>query len=78
MGRCSTPTVLGKNNTRTTIITIYRPCNVKIENAGITTVIKQQWLIMQKSNRYEHPYKAIITDAIKKIKKFKKERHEII
>ena len=49
-----------KNNKRTTIITMYRPCKVKIENAGITTVIKQQWLIMQKSNRYEHPHKAII------------------
>ena len=33
---------------------------------------------MQKSNRYEHPHKVIITDAIKYIKKFKKEGHEII
>ena len=33
---------------------------------------------MQKSNRYEHPHKAIITDAIKEIKKFQKEGHEII
>ena len=78
MGRWSTLTVLGKNNKRTTIITMYRPCKVKIENAGITTVVKQQWLIMQKSNRYEHPHKATITDAIKEIKKFQKDGHEII
>ena len=57
---------------------MYRPCNVKIENAGITTVIKQQWLIMQKSNRYEHPHKTIITDTINEIKKFQKEGHDII
>ena len=78
MGRWSTLAVLGKNIKRTTIITMYRPCNVMIENVGVTTVIKQQWLIMQKSNRYEHPHKAIITDTIKEIKKIQKEGHEII
>ena len=41
MGRWSTLTVLGNNNERTIIITMYRPCNLKIENSGITTVIKQ-------------------------------------
>ena len=66
MGRWSTLTVLGKDNKRTIIITMYRPCKVKIAKAGITTVIKQQRLIMQKSNRYEHPHKVIITDVIKK------------
>ena len=65
MGRWITLTVLGKNNKRTTIIIMHRPCNVKIDNAGITIVLKHQWLIMQKSNRYEHPHKVIITDAIK-------------
>ena len=78
MGRWSTLTVLGKNNKRITIITMYRPRNVKIENAGITTLIKQQWLIMQKSNRYEQSHKKIITDTIKEIKKFQKEGHDII
>ena len=44
---------------------MYRPCKVEIENADITTVVKQQWLIMQQSIRHEHSHTAIITDAIK-------------
>ena len=57
---------------------MYRPCNVRIENTGIKTVLKQQWLIMKKSNRYEHPHKATITDTIREIKKFQKEEYEIV
>ena len=34
--------VLEKNNKRATIITRYRSCKVKIENVGITAVLKQQ------------------------------------
>ena len=57
---------------------MYRPCKVKIENVGITTMLKQQRLIMQQSTRHEHLHTAIITDAIKEIKNFKKEGYEII
>ena len=49
---------------------MYRPFKVKIENAGIPTMLKQQRLIMQQSTRHEHPHTAIITDAIKEINNF--------
>ena len=65
MGRWISRTVLEKNNKRTKIIIMYIPCKIKIENTGITIVVKQHWLIIQQSNRHEHPHTAIITDTIK-------------
>ena len=44
---------------------MYRTCKVNIENIGITTVVKQKWLIMQKSNRYTYSHKAAMTDVTK-------------
>ena len=41
-------------------------------------MVKQQWLIIQQSNRHEQSHKAAITDVIKEIKKFKNEGHKII
>ena len=48
---------------------MYRPCNTNLHNAGESTVVRQQWLIMQKTNRQEHPHEAAITDIIKDINK---------
>ena len=36
-------TILGKDNTRTIIFTMYIPCKGHIETVGDTTIIKQQW-----------------------------------
>ena len=35
------------NGSETTIFTRYRPCNSPIESVGGSTVIKQQWLLLQ-------------------------------
>ena len=68
MRRWTYLTILGRSNKRTTIITMYRPCNVRIEDVGGSTVAKKQWLIMQNKNRNEHPHKSVIKDIIKKRK----------
>ena len=39
--------ILGKHNKRKTIFNMYRPCNTNLHNAGESTVVRQQWLIMQ-------------------------------
>ena len=70
-------TLLGKNNGRTTIFTMYRPCNSSIEPVGGATVIKQQWLLLQEQKRNIHPNQAAITDIIEAIKKKQKEGHAI-
>ena len=51
MGCWTFLTILGKNNSRTTIFTMYRPCKGQIETVGDTTIIKQQWLIMQQTKK---------------------------
>ena len=51
MGRWTFLTILGKNNSRTIIFTMYRPCKGQIETVGDTTITKQQWLIMQHTKR---------------------------
>ena len=57
---------------------MYIPCKAIMgDNVGVIAV-KQQWLIMQKSNRNEHPHKAAINNVIKEIKKIQQEEHEII
>ena len=61
----------------TTILTMNQPCNSPIESVGGATVIKQQWLLLQKQKRYIHPHQAAITDIIDTIKMKQKEGHEI-
>ena len=61
--------ILGKHNKRKTIFNMYRPCNTNLHNAGESTVVRQQWLIMQEINRQEHPHDAAIIDIIKDINK---------
>ena len=41
IGRWTYITILGKDNTRTIIFTMYRPCKGNIETVGDTTIIKQ-------------------------------------
>ena len=67
-------TILEKNNSRTTIFTIYRPYKGQIETVGDTTTIKQQWLIMQQTKIKEHPRQAAITDIIITINKKNKRK----
>ena len=40
--------ILGKDNRRTKLFTMYRPCKGSIIPMEDSTVIKQQWLVMQK------------------------------
>ena len=78
MGRWTFLTILGKNNSRTTIFTMYRPCKGQIETVGDTTIIKQQWSIMQQTKRKEHPRQAAIADIIIAINKKQEENHKIV
>ena len=67
-----------ENNTRTSIFTIYRLCKGNIATVGDTTIIKQQWLVMQQTQRKEHPRDAAITDIIIAINKKRNEDHNIV
>ena len=72
MGRCTNFTILGKDFQQTSIFNVYRVCNTSIESARSTTIVKQQWLLMQRTNRQQHPHKATIDDLIVEIKKKQK------
>ena len=79
LGRWTTMTLLGKRNKRTSVYNMYRPGDTSIEQTGLSTVIKQQWLILQQQNRLNiHPHDAAITDLILEIKRKQKDNHEII
>ena len=45
---------------------------------GDTTIIKQQWSIMQQTKRKDHPRHAAMTDIIIEINKKQKENHNIV
>ena len=57
-------TIFAKQNKRHFIFNLYRPYKGKICDAGAFTIMKQQWLIMQKDNTHDHPRKAAIIDII--------------
>ena len=78
LGRQTYITIISKNNNKTSIYTLYRPCNSNIESVECSTVIKQQWLLLQEKKRDEHPYRVAVKDIIKTIKTFQDDRHEII
>lgn len=59
MGRLTFMTVLGQKNKRITIISMYRPDDTSINATEKFTVVKQQWLIMQKKGKDGHPHKAV-------------------
>ena len=63
LGRWTFITLLGKNNSRTSIFNMYRPCDSPIESVGGSTVIKQQWLLLQEQKREIHPHKAAIIEG---------------
>ena len=72
MGRWTNFTILGKDRQQTSIFNVHMACNTSIETAGNTTIVKQQWLLMQRINRQQHPHKATIDALIVEIKKNKK------
>ena len=78
MGRWTFMSILGKHNKITTIFNMYRSCNTNLHNAGESTVVRQQWLIMQKIYRQEHPHDEAITYIIKDINKKREAGNEII
>ena len=49
-----------------------------MQQAHRITVVKQQWLLLQKQKRYTHPHQAAITDIVKVIKKKHTKGHEIV
>ena len=51
---------------------------MKVEDAGSSTVIKQQWITMQQQGRDEHAHNATLNDLIKAIQQKQKYNHEII
>ena len=78
MGRWTNFTILGKYLRQTSVFNVYRVCNTSIRATECTTIVKQQWLLIQWTNRKQHPHKAIIDDLIVEIKKKQENRHEII
>ena len=68
LGRWIFTTILGRNNNKTTILNVYCPGNKAIGLVGNSTIIKQQWVLLQQLNRKEHPHNVIINDLIKAIK----------
>ena len=71
-------TILGKELQQTILFNVYRPCKVLIDSAGCTTVVKQQWLLIQRDNRHQHFHHATIQDLIEEIKVKQRESHNII
>ena len=72
-------TLLWKDTKNTTIIHVYRTFKGSIESAGLSTVIKKQWIPLQQSDRIdEHPHDVVIKDLIKTIKTKQKDNNEII
>ena len=70
--------VLGGSDRRTTIFTIHLLYKRSIYAMGNSTVIKQQCLVMQWTNRKDYPYQAAIQNIIIVINKKVKEGHDII
>ncbi len=46
LGRWTTCTLKGKDNTKLTIITAYQVCNDHIERTGPKTAFRQQWSLI--------------------------------
>ena len=67
MGRWTYATTLGRNNKKITVFNVYRPSKMKVEDTGSSTVIKQQWIMMQPQGRDEHLHNATLNDLIKAI-----------
>ena len=58
---------------------MYRPGNTNIEMTGLCTVVKQQWLLLQKNDRTDvHLYDTAIVDIFLVVKKSQKNNSEII
>ena len=57
---------------------MYRPCKRNIATIGDTSIIKQQLLVMQQTQRKEHPRDGAITDIIIAINKKRNEDHIIV
>ena len=58
---------------------MYRSGDTSVEKTGPTTVIKQQWIILQQKNRTNiHPHDTAINDLIIEVKIIIKDNHEII
>ena len=78
IGRWTYATILGRNNTKTTVFNVYRPGKMKVKDAGSSTVIKQQCIMMQQQGRDEHPHNATLNDLVKAIQQKQKYNNEII
>ena len=71
-------TILWRNNNKTTIFDVYRPGSKAIELVGNSTVINQQWVLLQQFNRKEYPCDIIINDIVKAVKQKQQHNHDII
>ena len=69
MGRWTNIPILGKELQQTSLFNVYSVCNTSIESAGSTNVVKQQWRLMQRTNRQQHPHKEAIDNLIVEIKR---------
>ena len=78
LGRWIFTTILGRNNNKKSIFNVYHPGNATIELVGNSTVIKQQWVLLQQLNQKGHPRDIIIDDLIKDIKEKQQHNHDII
>ena len=57
---------------------MYIPCKGNIETVGDTTIIKQQWLVMQQTKRKDHSRNAVVTAIIIALNKKRNEGHHIV
>ena len=78
MGRWAHMTILAKDLQQTSIFNDYQVCNSSVYSEGSTTVVKEQWLLMQRANRQHRPHKTTIDDLITEIKRKQRHSHEII
>ena len=57
---------------------MYKPCKENIATVGDTTIIKQQWLVMNQTQRKEHSRDAAIIDIIIAINNKRNDDHNIV
>ena len=79
MGRWKYITILGwNNNKRTTILAVHRLCKELTANVGNFTVPKNQWLVIQSTNRNEYSHRVVIGDLITEVNKFRQDWNDIL
>ena len=75
LGIWTTVTLLGNHNKRTSVFNMYRPGDRRIEKTGLSTVIKQHWVILQQKKQNKHPFSWCSNKRLDHWSKYKTKRH---